>query len=324
MSVKNAVQEQLKFRTECSPPTEEYGNSHQLNSTKHKPLYFSEELQAWVINRYSDVEFVLSNENLFSPKAPSSEELDPNLETLEQKIARKQNPARSSELFKAINQKQIHRFSRAFIGRCSELYDIEFIDTFTSYFVEESVSMFSLPPMSEHGINSDSAPLSFAHVICTQVLAKALWFLSYNPDIWQNLRRTPSYIPAFFDELMRLHAPQQGLLRYTREDIVLYSEVIPPKQRLVALSSAANRDPSQFMCANDFLLTRKPRAPTQDLWRSYKDSSVIDFCSKLSFSLLEALVYSYKSISPGESGALQTKSSFLAENITHLPIKLTA
>jgi len=300
-------------------------NNTQGNDQKQgtqSPLYYSNELRAWVLRRYSDVQFVLSNKNLFSAIEPDGQNVDPAFLTIEQHFIQNQALKSEHELYKTFVPKQIQAFSHGFLECIYGKVDVDFVEIYSKYFVDESVNFFADTTLSRDANRSFTTQLSFVHPFSVQIMARALWLLSNKPDIWQSLRRTPSYIPAFFDELLRLHSPQQGFLRYALEDIVLHGEVIPSKQRLIALTSVANRDPGQFVRENEFLITRKVPGRGRSFWHLSKGHSVAAQSLELSKYLLELILYNHQTIAPSKVSALQTKPSFLTEYITHLPISL--
>ena len=67
-----------------------------------------------------------------------------------------------------------------------------------------------------------------------------------NPDQQQILRREPSRIRVFINEVLRLEAPVQGLFRVVTADTELAGVRIAKGSRIMLRFAAANRDASKF------------------------------------------------------------------------------
>lgn len=94
----------------------------------------------------------------------------------------------------------------------------------------------------------------------TNALAAGARLLIEHPDVWQRLKRTPSALEAFVEEVLRLESPVQGLLRTTAVDVELHGVHIPAGSILNIRYAAANRDGGRFACPHEIDLARtQPR-----------------------------------------------------------------
>jgi cytochrome P450 len=90
-----------------------------------------------------------------------------------------------------------------------------------------------------------------AHAICNTLMV-----LAGRPDIAAALRRDPSGIPAFLEEVLRYQGPSQRLLRTTTEPFELSGCVIPSGATVLLALGSANRDEERFPRPDDFDMTR--------------------------------------------------------------------
>jgi len=80
--------------------------------------------------------------------------------------------------------------------------------------------------------------------------------LAIDPALQERLRRQPSELPAFVEEVLRLEPPAQGLFRTATRDTSVGGVPIAEGQFIWLLYAAANRDPEQFPTPDDLLLDR--------------------------------------------------------------------
>jgi len=76
-------------------------------------------------------------------------------------------------------------------------------------------------------------------------------FIKY-PDVYEDVHRDPTLLPAFGDEALRFESPTQLTVRVPKTDLTLASCSIKAGTTLVVALGAANRDPEQFARPDDF------------------------------------------------------------------------
>ena len=91
----------------------------------------------------------------------------------------------------------------------------------------------------------------------TGALSEGLLVLMKNPDQLAELRRDPSFMKNFVEELLRVESPVQGLMRMTTEDVELSGTVIPKGSLVNVRYAAANRDEDRFSCPADIDVRRR-------------------------------------------------------------------
>ena len=94
----------------------------------------------------------------------------------------------------------------------------------------------------------------------TSALNHGMWLLTRYPEVQDRLRRDPSSIPGFIEEVLRFESPVQGLMRRATCDVELNGVVIPEDAMVMIRYAAANRDASVFDDADTFDIDRE-RSP---------------------------------------------------------------
>ena len=116
------------------------------------------------------------------------------------------------------------------------------------------------------------------------LLGNAARLLALNPQVQQELRDTPSLIPRFVEEVLRLESPFKGHYRVSLQETRLGETHIPAGSRLLLLWAAANRDPDRFPHPNQIDLHRKNPQDHLSFGRG------IHFCIGARLARLEARV----------------------------------
>jgi cytochrome P450 len=92
----------------------------------------------------------------------------------------------------------------------------------------------------------------------TNALSAGVRMLIEHPDVWDRLKSDPGrYVDPFIEELLRLEAPVQGLLRTTTVDVDLHGVRIPQGAVLNIRYAAGNRDQRRFTCPAEIDLDRR-------------------------------------------------------------------
>jgi cytochrome P450 len=89
-------------------------------------------------------------------------------------------------------------------------------------------------------------------------ITNAVLVLLQHPEEFARLREDPQSITVAIEELLRYETPLQVVTRGVPEEIEFAGRRIGPKQLLVLLLGAANRDPEQFADPDRLDLTRRP------------------------------------------------------------------
>jgi pimeloyl-[acyl-carrier protein] synthase len=89
-------------------------------------------------------------------------------------------------------------------------------------------------------------------------ITNAVIALLRHPEEFARLREDPQSITVATEELLRYDTPVQVSIRGVPKEMELAGQRIGPKQLLVLLLGAANRDPEQFAKPDDLDLTRHP------------------------------------------------------------------
>ena len=76
----------------------------------------------------------------------------------------------------------------------------------------------------------------------TSALNHGMWLLTRYPEVQDRVRRDPSLIPGFVEEVLRFESPVQGLMRRATQDVELNGVVIPEDAMVMIRYAAANRD----------------------------------------------------------------------------------
>lgn len=84
------------------------------------------------------------------------------------------------------------------------------------------------------------------HETATSALGAGMSILAQRPDIAAELRRDPSLVENFVEEVLRLESPSQGFFRVAVRESELRGVTIPKGAMVHIRFAAANRDPEQF------------------------------------------------------------------------------
>lgn len=88
------------------------------------------------------------------------------------------------------------------------------------------------------------------------LLGNGILQLVNSPELCRTLIRAPELVPAFVDELLRLHSPSPLTIRHTSAPVTLHGVTIPKGAAVLMLLGAANRDPRVFSNPDQFDLCR--------------------------------------------------------------------
>lgn len=84
------------------------------------------------------------------------------------------------------------------------------------------------------------------HETTTNLIGNGLLALHRNPEQWERLKADPSLIPNAIEELLRYDSSVQLTGRVTHAEVEVGGVKLGPKESVVTLLGAANRDPAQY------------------------------------------------------------------------------
>ena len=156
------------------------------------------------------------------------------------------------------------------------------------------------------------------------LLGNAARLLALHPQVQQELRDTPSLIPRFVEEVLRLESPFKGHYRVSVQETQLGETHIPAGSRLLLLWAAANRDPDRFPHPNQIDLHRKNPQDHLSFGRG------IHFCIGARLARLEARVVLEELLARTRTLELNPDApprhvpSIFVRRLETLPLRMTA
>jgi cytochrome P450 len=94
------------------------------------------------------------------------------------------------------------------------------------------------------------------HVAVTMTMGSCARHLALDPQLQDQLRRSPNRIAAAVDELLRLNTPNQGFCRTAARDVGLHARTVHPREPIVVSYPSANRDEAVFEAPDEFRMGR--------------------------------------------------------------------
>ncbi len=90
-----------------------------------------------------------------------------------------------------------------------------------------------------------------------------LWILAVTPDLFERLKAQPELTSLAVIEGLRLQGPTQFIPRFATETTSIGNRIIKPGEGVLAVVTAAGRDPDRFEQPDEFLLDRSFRGQLQ-------------------------------------------------------------
>jgi len=91
----------------------------------------------------------------------------------------------------------------------------------------------------------------------TGLLGNAMHLLALDPELQDRLRRDPTLLTPFIEEVMRLESPFRYHLRQVRTTTELQGTTVPAGSTMLLMWGAANRDPDEYDRPDDVVLDRR-------------------------------------------------------------------
>ena len=158
----------------------------------------------------------------------------------------------------------------------------------------------------------------------TKMLTEMMRLLAENPEEWRKLQADPSTARDIIEETLRLATPTQGMFRVVTRDTQIAGVDIAAGSRLVAMFSAANRDPEIFDDPESFCPVRP------DVTKHLAFGKGTHFCLGASLSRLEGRVAAEElsrriaSFTLADSNDFAYHPSFMLRGLKKLDLEITA
>ena len=158
----------------------------------------------------------------------------------------------------------------------------------------------------------------------TKMLTEMMRLLAENPEQWRLLQADPSLARGVVEETLRMSTPTQGMFRVVTRDTQIAGVDIPAGSRLVAMFSAANRDPEMFEDPESFCPARSGVTSHLAFGKG------IHFCLGAALSRLEGRVAAEElsrriaTFTLADSNDFGYHPSFMLRGLKKLDIEVTA
>ena len=363
------------------------------NWRENKPIWWAEDVNAWVVSTYKDVHLVLKNPKLFSSASMGERDHeislplltdDPPRHTKLRAIMNKAFTSRAIKLMEnevrnmsndLLNKLDIskpvdiaHEFTIPLpISVISQLMGIPFerkddfkrwSDALTGTGSETEIEkrmpeiinmrnyFLSLIPLRKESPGDDLISkvvnaevdgetlddntiagfnmllLIAGNETTTNLLSNMLNHISYNPNIWKELRKDKGLVDAAIEETLRFDSPVHWVSRRATEDTELSGQTIKKGENIFAIMGSANRDPSHYENPEEFRLDRKQNKDHHTFGHG------IHFCMGAPLArlegryALEGLLDRFEEVTPLKDAKNQRTSSSMLRGYHHLWLNL--
>jgi cytochrome P450 len=363
------------------------------NWRENNPIWWAEDVNAWVISRYKDVHLVLKDPKLFSSAAMGERDHEISLPLLtddpprHSKLRAIMNKAFTSRAIKLMENEvrsmsndllnkldiskpvdiayeftiplpisvisqlmgipverkdDFKRWSDALTGTGSETeiekrmpeiinmrnYFLSLIplrkenpgDDLISKVVNAEVDGETLDDNTIAGFNM--LLLIAGNETTTNLLSNMLNHISYNPNIWKELRKDKSLVDAAIEETLRFDSPVHWVSRRATEDTELSGQIIKKGENVFAIMGSANRDSNHYENPEEFRLDRKQNKDHHTFGHG------IHFCMGAPLArlegkyALEGLLNRFEEVTPLKDAKNQRTSSSMLRGYHHLWLNL--
>ncbi len=363
------------------------------NWRENNPIWWAEDVNAWVISRYKDVHIVLKNPKLFSSAAMGERDHEISLPLLTDdpprhtKLRAIMNKAFTSRAIKLM-ENEVRNMSNDLLDKLdiskpvdiaheftiplpisviSQLMGIPFerkddfkrwSDALTGTGSETEIEkrmpeiinmrnyFLSLIPLRKESPGDDLISkvvnaevdgetldentiagfnmllLIAGNETTTNLLSNMLNHISYNPNIWEELRQNKDLVDAAIEETLRFDSPVHWVSRRATKDTELSGQIIKKGENVFAIMGSANRDSSHYENPDEFRLDRKQNKDHHTFGHG------IHFCMGAPLArlegkyALEGLLNRFEEVTPLKNAKNQRTSSSMLRGYHHLWLNL--
>ena len=363
------------------------------NWRENNPIWWAEDVNAWVVSRYKDVHIVLKNPKLFSSAAMGERDHEISLPLLTDdpprhtKLRAIMNKAFTSRAIKLM-ENEVRNMSNDLLDKLdiskpvdiaheftiplpisviSQLMGIPFerkddfkrwSDALTGTGSETEIEkrmpeiinmrnyFLSLIPLRKESPGDDLISkvvnaevdgetldentiagfnmllLIAGNETTTNLLSNMLNHISYNPNIWEELRQNKDLVDAAIEETLRFDSPVHWVSRRATKDTELSGQIIKKGENVFAIMGSANRDSSHYENPDEFRLDRKQNKDHHTFGHG------IHFCMGAPLArlegkyALEGLLNRFEEVTPLKNARYQRTSSSMLRGYHHLWLNL--
>lgn len=363
------------------------------NWRENNPIWWAEDVNAWVVSRYKDVHIVLKNPKLFSSAAMGERDHEISLPLLTDdpprhtKLRAIMNKAFTSRAIKLM-ENEVRNMSNDLLDKLdiskpvdiaheftiplpisviSQLMGIPFerkddfkrwSDALTGTGSETEIEkrmpeiinmrnyFLSLIPLRKESPGDDLISkvvnaevdgetldentiagfnmllLIAGNETTTNLLSNMLNHISYNPNIWEELRQNKDLVDAAIEETLRFDSPVHWVSRRATKDTELSGQIIKKGENVFAIMGSANRDSSHYENPDEFRLDRKQNKDHHTFGHG------IHFCMGAPLArlegkyALEGLLNRFEEVTPLKNAKNQRTSSTMLRGYHHLWLNL--
>lgn len=363
------------------------------NWRENNPIWWAEDVNAWVVSRYKDVHIVLKNPKLFSSAAMGERDHEISLPLLTDdpprhtKLRAIMNKAFTSRAIKLM-ENEVRNMSNDLLDKLdiskpvdiaheftiplpisviSQLMGIPFerkddfkrwSDALTGTGSETEIEkrmpeiinmrnyFLSLIPLRKESPGDDLISkvvnaevdgetldentiagfnmllLIAGNETTTNLLSNMLNHISYNPNIWEELRQNKDLVDAAIEETLRFDSPVHWVSRRATKDTELSGQIIKRGENVFAIMGSANRDSSHYENPDEFRLDRKQNKDHHTFGHG------IHFCMGAPLArlegkyALEGLLNRFEEVTPLKNAKNQRTSSSMLRGYHHLWLNL--
>ncbi len=363
------------------------------NWRENNPIWWAEDVNAWVVSRYKDVHIVLKNPKLFSSAAMGERDHEISLPLLTDdpprhtKLRAIMNKAFTSRAIKLM-ENEVRNMSNDLLDKLdiskpvdiaheftiplpisviSQLMGIPFerkddfkrwSDALTGTGSETEIEkrmpeiinmrnyFLSLIPLRKESPGDDLISkvvnaevdgetldentiagfnmllLIAGNETTTNLLSNMLNHISYNPNIWEELRQNKDLVDAAIEETLRFDSPVHWVSRRATKDTELSGQIIKKGENVFAIMGSANRDSSHYENPDEFRLDRKQNKDHHTFGHG------IHFCMGAPLArlegkyALEGLLNRFEEVIPLKNAKNQRTSSSMLRGYHHLWLNL--
>ena len=363
------------------------------NWRENNPIWWAEDVNAWVVSRDKDVHIVLKNPKLFSSAAMGERDHEISLPLLTDdpprhtKLRAIMNKAFTSRAIKLM-ENEVRNMSNDLLDKLdiskpvdiaheftiplpisviSQLMGIPFerkddfkrwsdaltgtgseteIEKRMPYIINMRNYFLSLIPLRKESPGDDLISkvvnaevdgetldentiagfnmllLIAGNETTTNLLSNMLNHISYNPNIWEELRQNKDLVDAAIEETLRFDSPVHWVSRRATKDTELSGQIIKKGENVFAIMGSANRDSSHYENPDEFRLDRKQNKDHHTFGHG------IHFCMGAPLArlegkyALEGLLNRFEEVTPLKNAKNQRTSSSMLRGYHHLWLNL--